>query len=419
MNKFSIVCCLSLWCALSPLSAQKKKQAAPQTPTLTAEQLIQSYRFDDAAEQLRRDIEVAQKAGKNTERLEADMQRAMMGMDMLRGTERTIFVDSFKVHRDQVLATLKFSPEVGHLTSMSEHATHMDRAPKEVDRLGYMNELGDKLFFSASAASGGVKTLWSAYRKGNGWGKPEQLEGLQSEEGDQCCPFVMPDGVTVYFAEQGGNSLGGYDLFVTRYNPETKQFLKAENLGMPFNSPANDYLLAIDEAAQLGWLVTDRHQQADTVCVYVFIPSASRDVYDWDSDDQTLVVHAAQLHSIATTQTDSRAVAAARERLRELGKRQKDAAGRTFRFVINDQKVYTSLDQFRSGTARRIATEVMRVEQELDNLRTRRDDLQREAAKGNRSHILKEQLREVNEQLPKLQAQYATLCKNMRLAETK
>ena len=81
-------------------------------------------------------IDAALKAGKNTERLEADMQRAMMGADMLRGTERTIFVDSFKVHRDQVLATLKFSPEVGHLTSMSEHTTHMDRAPKDIDRLG-------------------------------------------------------------------------------------------------------------------------------------------------------------------------------------------------------------------------------------------------------------------------------------------
>ena len=419
MNKFSIVCCLSLWCAFSPLSAQKKKVATPQTPTLSAEQLIQSYRFDEAAKQLRRDIDAALKAGKNTERLEADMQRAMMGADMLRGTERTIFVDSFKVHRDQVLATLKFSPEVGHLTSMSEHTTLMDRAPKDIDRLGYMNELGDKLFFSAAATSGGVKTLWSAYRKGNGWGNPEQLEGLQSEEGDQCCPFVMPDGVTVYFAEQGKKSLGGYDLFVTRYNPETKQFLKAENLGMPFNSPANDYLLAIDEAASLGWLVTDRNQRADTVCIYVFIPSASRDVYDWDSDDQMLVMHAAQLHSIAETQTNSRVVEAAHERLRELGKRQKDAAGRAFRFVINDQKVYTSLDQFRSGTARRIAMEVMRVEQEMDNMRTKRDDLQREAARGNRSHKLKEQLREINEQLPKLMAQYATLCKNMRRAEIK
>ena len=142
-------------------------------------------------------------------------------------------------------------------------------------------------------------------------------------------------------------------------------------------------------------------------------------MYDWDSDDQTLVMHAAQLHSIAETQTNSRVVEAAHERLRELGKRQKDAAGRAFRFVINDQKVYTSLDQFRSGTARRIAMEVMRVEQEMDNMRTKRDDLQREAARGNRSHKLKEQLREINEQLPKLMAQYATLCKNMRRAEIK
>lgn len=45
---------------------------------------------------------------------------------------------------------------------------------------------------------------------------------------------------------------------------------------MPFNSTANEYLLAIDDYDTLGWLVTDRNQPADSVCIYTFEPTSIR-----------------------------------------------------------------------------------------------------------------------------------------------
>ena len=36
--------------------------------------------------------------------------------------------------------------------------------------------------------------------------------------------------------------MGGYDIFVTRYNSDTDNYLNPENVGMPFNSPFNDYM---------------------------------------------------------------------------------------------------------------------------------------------------------------------------------
>ena len=98
----------------------------------------------------------------------------------------------------------------------------------------------------------------------------------------------MSDGITLYFAQQGPNSIGGYDIFVTRYDSDTGTYLKAENLGMPFSSTANDYLYAIDEANKLGYFVTDRRQPAGKVCIYVFIPNETRKVYPSEtySDDQ-------------------------------------------------------------------------------------------------------------------------------------
>ena len=48
------------------------------------------------------------------------------------------------------------------------------------------------------------------------------------------------------------------------------------NIGMPFNSPANDYLYVFDEMTHIGWFATDRFQHQDTVVVYEFVPNKEK-----------------------------------------------------------------------------------------------------------------------------------------------
>ena len=120
------------------------------------------------------------------------------------------------------------------------------------------------------------------------WGPLTDMgEGINSAE-DEIYPVLSEDGKRVYFSSKGLYGMGGYDIFVTRYDSDTGTYLKAENLGMPFSSTANDYLYAIDEANKLGYFVTDRRQPAGKVCIYVFIPNETRKVYPSEtySDDQ-------------------------------------------------------------------------------------------------------------------------------------
>ncbi len=227
----------------------------------------------------------------------------------------------------------------------------------------------------------------------------------------------MPDGVTLYFAQQGEGSLGGYDIFVTRYDAETQQYLKPENLGMPFNSPANEYLLAIDEASQLGWLVTDRNQQGDTVCVYVFVPSQTRDVYEYEAYERSELLSFARLSSVAATQTNRQAVAQAQERLKAQRGRREVRSKVQHRWVISDDKVYTELAQFRSEAARRIAAQLEEEEKTLGQMAERADQLEWKLAQGDRSDRYVEELRSLREKLPQQQALCNELAKNMRKAE--
>ncbi|MDE6081303.1 MAG: hypothetical protein K2F70_03435, partial [Muribaculaceae bacterium] len=94
----------------------------------------------------------------------------------------------------------------------------------------------------------------------------------------------MNDGVTLYFANDGENSIGGYDIFITRRNDEGK-FFQPQNLGMPYNSPYNDYMLAIDEQNGVCWWATDRNKIPGKVTIYTFIPSEMRVNYEVDDPD--------------------------------------------------------------------------------------------------------------------------------------
>ena len=83
---------------------------------------------------------------------------------------------------------------------------------------------------------------------------------------------MMSDGITLYYANDGDNTLGGYDIFMTRKGDDGR-FLQPQNIGMPYNSPYDDYMLAIDEVTGAGWWATDRNQIPDSVTIYVFVPN--------------------------------------------------------------------------------------------------------------------------------------------------
>lgn len=408
---------LAACCSLT-LSAQRKS-AASRVAERTPEQLIQDYRFDDAARMLQKEIAAAQRGGRSTVRLEADLARANLGADMLRGVERIIFVDSVKVKRSAVLDAMKISPEAGKVCWLKTQVAHLDPLPKETGRTAYVNELGDRIFFAASDSVHGAKSIWSAYKSGDRWIQAQPLDGMGSGTSDQDYPFVMPDGVTLYYAAQGSESLGGYDLFVTRYDSDSKRYLKAENMGMPFNSPANDYMLLIDEAARLGWLVTDRNQGADSVCIYTFVPTDTRDVYELTEDNRKEVVQAARIHAIAQTQKDAKSVADARKRMKHQLDRAESSSGIPMRYVVNDSKVYTSLTQFRSEAARRIAMEAMQAQARMNELLALSDKLQKDIATGGNAQKAREELSKVNDSISELRQHLRTLYKNMRVAELK
>ena len=81
--------------------------------------------------------------------------------------------------------------------------------------------------------------LYITHRDATGkWMKPRAIAELNTSLNDDA-PFVADDG-TLYFSSRGHDSMGGYDIFKTRYDSAAGKFLPPENMGAPINLPNDD-----------------------------------------------------------------------------------------------------------------------------------------------------------------------------------
>lgn len=98
----------------------------------------------------------------------------------------------------------------------------------------------------------------------------QSLDSAINSHEDENFPYVMPDGITLLFARQAANGLGGYDLYFSRYHEGRGGYLEPSALGMPFNSPANDYILLYDDRRKVSMLVSDRDCAEGEVALFEF-----------------------------------------------------------------------------------------------------------------------------------------------------
>lgn len=323
------------------------------------------YRFDEAVENYEQHINWLEKKKRPIETAESELETVKQAARMIKGVEDIAVIDSFVVDKGDFLKAYKISKESGTL--------HQSNA---VAGTVHQSEMGNKVIYSDKDTAGNMQ-LYTRIKLIDNWSEPEPLTSL-NEQGNANYPYLMADGITLYYASDGKGSLGGYDIFVTRYDSEDGSYLRPDNIGMPFNSPYNDYMYVVDEFNNLGWFASDRYQPEGKVCVYVFAPNDSKVVYDYENADPQAIAAAASLHSIRATWKDDDKVRTTRQKLAAMmyasqgnGLKKGD-----FEFIVDDSAVYHTLDDFRSAQARTLYQQLMQkqkdhqaLSKELDNKR--------------------------------------------------
>ena len=260
----------------------------------------------------------------------------------MRRVEKMHIIDSVDMPINQMLKACVLSAEAGQLTYDS------------IGQVVYTNQRQDRKLWGAQKDS--MQYIVSTHRLLDHWTEPDTLPAIVNRFATQKNPYILSDGITLYYAACDSNGLGGYDLYVTRYNTSTETYTTPENLGLPYNSPANDYLLVIDEVRNIGYLATDRFSGKDSVRIYSFVPAAYKQY--WRNLPADSLAAYAQLRAYILADNTKQEIDTLPSKLEE-----NDID--TIRFVMNDSTVYTSLNDFKNNTARKQYQEWIKIQQTI------------------------------------------------------
>ncbi|WP_028903437.1 MULTISPECIES: hypothetical protein [unclassified Prevotella] len=320
-------------------------------------------------------------------------------------TQQIIFIDSIVTNKEQFLSAIRLSSESGQLMNTGAFFRN------QLKGCLYINEMGNKIYFSQQ--EGKQQQLFTSDKLGNEWSHPQALQGLNEGIDEASYPFMLSDGVTFYFAGKGEESIGGYDIFMTRYDSRSGSFLKPENLGMPFNSEANDYMYAIDETNRIGYFASDRRQPEGKVCIYIFIPADARKTYDASKYSEEKIRRFADIARIADTWGNGQERKAALERI----KNKYAANGASGEMVSTDGEA--SAVHFQSKEAKSLYQKLMKEQYELEIANSRLDQLRQEYHKANTNERkqMKSEILKLEDEVIKLNAHVKQLDKATRNAE--
>ncbi len=376
------------------------------TPISTVEELnadVMSLKFSKADANAKKLITAAKRKKQSTAEYDKVVARCRKGENGLRGVDRVIIVDSVVVDKKDFLKAYPIAADMGSL-KLSEKG----------DIVQYQTQLNGMVLYPVHATDSTDLQIMRYYLENDRLTEGEAIEGL-GIEGDINYPFLMPDGQTFYFAARCDEGYGNYDLYVTRYDSDSKQFYQAENMGFPYNSYANDYMLVIDEAANLGWFASDRYQPHGKVCIYTFIPNESRQTIDYESTDLSELQNLASLQSISAlplTDEQKQAKAQAKKRLSTVNSQLSTVnSHKDFEFVLNDQRICYTLDDFKTPEAKQLCSEWVQKTKNYTALNNQLQEM-RETAPTNRQPILNLEAR-----IKELQSEMHHIEKEIRKAE--
>ena len=118
---------------------------------------------------------------------------------------------------------------------------------------------GRVLYFSSDRPGGlGGKDIYKAELSDQGtWVNVKNLgPGINTPQDDDA-PFIHPDGKLLHFSSKGHNSMGGYDIFVTRFDENGKS-ATPENLAYPINTPEDDIFYVLNAEGTKGYYSSNR-----------------------------------------------------------------------------------------------------------------------------------------------------------------
>ena len=126
----------------------------------------------------------------------------------------------------------------------------------------FINEHEDRIIFSKNVGKSKDPNhdLYESYKdpETGKWSKPSAFASNINTTYNEDSPFLSADESTLYFASDGHETMGGYDIFKSEYNESTNTWSEPVNLGFPINTPDDEIHFKLNPDQLSGYFTSNR-----------------------------------------------------------------------------------------------------------------------------------------------------------------
>jgi len=126
------------------------------------------------------------------------------------------------------------------------------------------------LIFSAEHKGGiGGRDLYLSFRMPNGyWSSAQMLDSTVNTIYNEDYPYFSPDGRYFFFASEGHESIGGFDIFKAQWFADSLHIQSITNLGYPVNTPLDDNTISLSKSGRYGYISSYRKDGFGDLDIY-------------------------------------------------------------------------------------------------------------------------------------------------------
>lgn len=237
----------------------------PDSLIFQAEMFHAGYDFDKALDAYEEALEILE--------AQEDSLRILLLKDKMLLSENGRSMSGF-AYSPYVVAKHKFSLDDFFLyyplqdRSWREVPNQLDSSVTGFSKAVFANDDARKIYFS-SEDEDGIRNIYVTEYQDTIWTCPALLNEHLISPAEEIYPMVSSDGRTLYFASSGLYGVGGFDIYMSEWSDEDNDWSVPVNMGFPYSSPADDFLLVNTDDNRYTIFASNRECSADSVWVYV------------------------------------------------------------------------------------------------------------------------------------------------------
>ncbi|MFA7116215.1 MAG: hypothetical protein WC140_03125 [Bacteroidales bacterium] len=124
----------------------------------------------------------------------------------------------------------------------------------------YIPKNTNTIYYSTLDKTGAWNIYYINKIGNNKWSIPVLASKNITTSKDEIFPILSKDGKKLFFASNGLSGMGGYDVYVSKWDAKFHEWGQPQNLGFPYSSTADDIMYLESDDKNFSILVSNREQ---------------------------------------------------------------------------------------------------------------------------------------------------------------